>query len=56
MLAKQILNGLKGLHSKGFAHLDLKLTNIMINNLKELKLKLIDFGLSKRVGETRKSF
>ena len=55
-ISRQILNGLKGLHSKGYAHLDLKLTNLMINNLKDLKLKLIDFGLSKKVGETRKSF
>jgi serine/threonine protein kinase len=41
---KQILDGLEGMHSKGFVHLDLKPENILIT--KYLEAKIADFGLS----------
>lgn len=43
--AKQILEGLKFLHDKKIKHLDLKCSNILINNNKKDDLiKLCDFG------------
>ena len=44
LFSKQILQGLKYIHSQNVAHMDLKEANIIINN--DFKLKIIDFGLS----------
>jgi hypothetical protein len=40
------------LHSLGLVHGDLKLTNICVNSTPVLELKLIDFGLSARFGDS----
>ena len=46
----QILSGLIHIHSSGYAHRDLKPENILfLNKSKDSPLKIIDFGLSKRV-------
>ncbi|RWS07967.1 death-associated protein kinase 2-like protein [Dinothrombium tinctorium] len=45
---KQILVGLKHMHEKNIAHLDLKPENIMLlENQNTHRIKLIDFGLSR---------
>ena len=44
-LFKQICRGVDALHTKaGYAHLDIKLENILIG--KDYKLKLCDFGFA----------
>ncbi|OAG29978.1 hypothetical protein NEDG_01525 [Nematocida displodere] len=53
VILKDILHGLKYLHSKGIMHLDLKLANVMGNYSEEDKrvvYKIIDFGFSRRIG------
>lgn len=44
MIFRQIIVSLNYIHSKGVSHRDIKPDNIMIT--KDLKVKLIDFGLS----------
>ena len=51
--AKQILEGLSYIHSKGIIHRDLKLENILLNfknknlyDYRDAEIKIIDFGLS----------
>ncbi|KFD58211.1 LOW QUALITY PROTEIN: hypothetical protein M513_00974 [Trichuris suis] len=46
---RQILYGLHHMHSKLFAHLDLKPENIMLQKSNSTSIKLIDFGLSRRI-------
>ena len=46
---QQILLGLKHMHSKNIAHLDLKPENIMLKSENSHSLKLIDFGLSRKI-------
>ena len=47
---KQILLGVKYMHSKRVAHLDLKPENVMLKGSPDChELKLIDFGVSKRL-------
>ncbi|XP_059401979.1 death-associated protein kinase 2-like [Carassius carassius] len=48
---KQILDGVQYLHSKKIAHFDLKPENIMLldNNVLRPRIKLIDFGLARRI-------
>ena len=46
------MHAMKYLHSKNIVHRDLKLENIMITgaktgNINDLRVKLIDFGMSK---------
>ncbi|CAD5206687.1 unnamed protein product [Bursaphelenchus okinawaensis] len=50
---KQILFGIKHLHSKHVVHMDIKPENIMLRRRNEPQIKLIDFGLSRiiRPGE-----
>lgn len=43
---KDIMTGLKGLHSKGYVHRDLKLENLMlVNTNPQSPVKIIDFGM-----------
>ncbi len=44
-LIKQVINGLEYAHSKGFLHLDIKPSNIIIG--KDGIVKIMDFGISK---------
>jgi len=46
---KQILLGVQHLHNHNVAHLDLKPENVMLLNNKSRTIKLIDFGLSRKV-------
>ncbi|CDW55763.1 Pkinase domain containing protein [Trichuris trichiura] len=46
---RQILYGLRHMHSKLFAHLDLKPENIMLQKSNSTSIKLIDFGLSRKI-------
>jgi len=48
-ISKQILEGLKVMHQKGIAHRDLKPANIFVVSMSPVRVKLGDFGISKRV-------
>ena len=51
----QIANGIKYLHKFGIIHRDLKPDNIMITQIdSEIKVKIMDFGLSKIVSKEEK--
>ena len=55
----EIVKGLNYVHSQEIVHLDIKPQNIMLVDRKEeFKLKLIDFGLAKRLvaGQVRTGF
>ncbi|XP_027020238.2 myosin light chain kinase, smooth muscle isoform X1 [Tachysurus fulvidraco] len=45
----QIIDGVNFIHKKGIVHLDLKPENIMCVNKTGSKIKLIDFGLARRL-------
>ncbi|OTF84231.1 hypothetical protein BLA29_012404, partial [Euroglyphus maynei] len=45
---KQILDALAYMHEKSIIHLDLKPENILLDNLDNRRLKIIDFGISRR--------
>lgn len=49
---KQLIDGLQSIHSKNIVHRDIKLDNILLDNIGNLKIG--DFGVSKlcRSGET----
>lgn len=47
----QIVDGVNFIHKKGIVHLDLKPENIMCVNKTGSKIKLIDFGLARRLGQ-----
>ena len=49
---KQIISALEYLHEKNICHRDLKLENILIDD--KGKIKIIDFGLSKKVEDQKK--
>uniref|UniRef100_A0A7E4ZXS2 ANK_REP_REGION domain-containing protein n=1 Tax=Panagrellus redivivus TaxID=6233 RepID=A0A7E4ZXS2_PANRE len=46
---KQILNGIRHLHTNYVVHLDIKPENLMLRKKGETQLKLIDFGLSRHI-------
>ncbi|KAH8913300.1 Pkinase-domain-containing protein, partial [Atractiella rhizophila] len=47
-LAEQLVDGVGFMHSRGFVHLDLKPNNLVaITDV----LKIIDFGLSRQIGD-----
>lgn len=50
-MAKQILDGLNACHCVGFAHRDIKPTNIMLD--KNYRIKLTDFGLALKSGSDK---
>ncbi|XP_071845037.1 death-associated protein kinase 1-like isoform X3 [Apostichopus japonicus] len=47
----QILEGLRHMHEKSICHLDLKPENIMLLSKDSHSIKLIDFGMSRRITE-----
>ncbi|KAG8432134.1 hypothetical protein GDO86_016678 [Hymenochirus boettgeri] len=49
---KQICEGVEFIHKQGIVHLDLKPENIMCVNKTGTKIKLIDFGLARRLENT----
>lgn len=48
---KQILDGLQHMHQQSICHLDLKPENIMLLSKDSHNIKLIDFGMSRRITE-----
>uniref|UniRef100_F1KRA1 Death-associated protein kinase dapk-1 n=1 Tax=Ascaris suum TaxID=6253 RepID=F1KRA1_ASCSU len=46
---KQILLGIRHLHQQHIVHLDIKPENVMLRRRGEPRIKLIDFGLSRRI-------
>lgn len=50
-IAQSLLNGIKQMHTKGIAHLDVKLDNLVIDNKGEVFL--IDFGCAKDVSSSK---
>lgn len=50
-VVRNILGGIKYLHSQGIAHRDLKPENIMMVNEDTLDIKIADFGLSRMVDD-----
>lgn len=51
---KQISEGVQFIHKQGIVHLDLKPENIMCVNKTGTRIKLIDFGLARRLGKISK--
>lgn len=46
-MMKRILAGLNHIHSLGIIHRDIKMDNVMIEDIEDLKsIKIIDFGFS----------
>jgi MAP/microtubule affinity-regulating kinase len=45
IIFKQIVDGIKALHNRGFCHRDLKVTNMLIDQ-STLKVRIIDFGFA----------
>ena len=55
IIFKQLMNGISYCHSKGICHRDLKPENkLFLTNDDNSPIKIIDFGLSKIFGETKK--
>ncbi|KAG0640814.1 kinase-like domain-containing protein [Tuber brumale] len=48
-IANQLLEGLTVMHEKGIAHRDLKPENIFVVSMSPVRVKLGDFGISKRI-------
>ena len=51
-VVKNILVALDCIHSKGYAHLDLKLENVMLKPNSMTDVRLIDFGFAKKIGNS----
>ena len=45
----QILEGVAHFHAKNIVHLDLKPENVMLYDRQSLKIKIIDFGISRKL-------
>jgi serine/threonine protein kinase len=45
----QILEGVEHFHAKSIVHLDLKPENVMLYDRKSLQIKIIDFGISRKL-------
>jgi len=50
-IIKQLVRGVRYLHSKNIIHRDIKPENVMFLNNEFLTIKLIDFGLAKTFGQ-----
>ena len=48
-----ILTGLQYIHALSVVHLDIKPENIVCEDLQAFNIKLVDFGLSRRLSEDR---
>lgn len=48
---RQILEGVQYMHRKRIIHLDLKPENIVCVNSTGMLIKIIDFGLARKLGE-----
>ena len=46
---KQILMAIKHLHDRNIVHLDLKPENILLSDKTAKRIKLIDFGISRKI-------
>jgi hypothetical protein len=55
IICKQIASGIKHLHKLGIVHRDIKTENILVCEENGLKIKIIDFGLSKCLCKSEKS-
>jgi len=51
----QVIAGLKELHALGFVHRDLKPDNIVLDNVRPIKVALIDFDRSLPISNTSHS-
>ena len=54
-IMKQIIAATNYLHDRGIVHRDIKLENILISSKNPIEIKLIDFGISCAVGESKTS-
>lgn len=49
----QIITGVGYMHKQGIVHLDLKPENIVCVSKVNTKVKIVDFGLAKKLGELK---
>ena len=49
---KQILEGMQYVHKQNIVHLDLKPENIVCVDSTDIQVKIIDFGLASKLGES----
>lgn len=59
IILRQVMHAIKYFHSKGIVHRDLKLDNILLTgtdtgDIRDLRVKLIDFGMSKHTTKGNK--
>ncbi|EAT34172.1 AAEL013559-PA [Aedes aegypti] len=50
-IVNQILDGLQYLHWRGIAHLDLQPDNIVMSSVRQVQIKLVDFGAAQPVSK-----
>eukprot|EP01084_Bolivina_argentea_P208797 355845_1 len=56
VMFRQIVTSVDYLHSKGIAHLDLSLENIMLGNTTDIKTQIIDFGVAYDISQNNGSW